>query len=100
MISNQPKSERPKTKVIPINQPESISTSRARVIASDTVSQRVIISIGAQRLAYDFSTRITELPPTTGDQPAPVVPLKRRKRAGNPLRTQVRPKQVNLNKEP
>jgi hypothetical protein len=50
------------------------------MIAADQVTKRFIIGIGSQRLAYDFTTTITKLPPTTGDQPAPVVPLKQRKR--------------------
>ncbi len=45
------------------------------VIASDAESNRMIITIGRQRFAYDVTARITELPPTVGDQPAPVVPL-------------------------
>jgi hypothetical protein len=27
-------------------------------------------------MAYDFTTRITKLPPETGDRPVPIVPLK------------------------
>ena len=77
MISNLPGRKRRKSKVVPIDQPESRSPNRPRVIASDEVTNRIIIAIGSQRLAYDFTTRITELPPSTGDQPAPVVPLKR-----------------------
>jgi hypothetical protein len=47
-----------------------------RVIASDAETNRMIIAIGRERFAYDVTTRITQLPPMTGDQPAPVVPLK------------------------
>ena len=59
------------SKVIPF-----LST-KPRFIASDDQSRRVIVGIGRQRIALDFSTRITELPPTTGDQPASVLPIRR-----------------------
>ena len=51
-------------------------TNKAKLIARDTRVQRVIIGIGNQRLAYDFHTRITHLPPETGDQPAAILPMK------------------------
>ncbi len=76
MISKPPRPKRRKSKVVPIGQPESISTGRPRVIASDEVTSRFILAIGGQRLAYDFTSRITKLLPNTGDQPAQVVPLK------------------------
>jgi hypothetical protein len=66
--------------VVPIDRKEWTSPDRPKVIASNELANRIIIGIGSQRLAYDFTTRITELPPTTGDQPAPVVQLKKRKR--------------------
>ena len=50
--------------------------------------QRVILSIGSQRLAFDFYHEVTELNPA----PAPVIPVdhskprKGRKPAGNSLR--------------
>ena len=81
MISNLPRSKRRKSNVIPINRPESISPSGPKVIASDEVTNRIIIAIGSQRIAYDLTTRITNLPPITGDQPAPVVPLTKSPRA-------------------
>ena len=37
--------------------------------------QRVILSIGSQRLAFDFYSQVTELNPAT----APVIPVDRRK---------------------
>jgi hypothetical protein len=74
MISKLPRPKR-NPKVVPIDQPEPISPDRPRLIASDKVTKRVIIAIGGQRLAYDFTTRITRLPPATGDHPAPIVPL-------------------------
>jgi hypothetical protein len=79
MSSNLPRRKRRKSKVVPIDQQESISPSRPKVVATDDVTKRIIIGIGGQRLAYDFTTTITKLPPNTGDQPAPVVPLKKRK---------------------
>jgi hypothetical protein len=65
-----------KSNVVPINQATSDATDQARVIASDPSAHRVVFAIGRQRVAYDFTARITELPPTTGDQPAPVLPMK------------------------
>jgi len=59
------------SKVIPFQSP------KARVITSDDQSRRVIVGIGRQRIALDFSTRITELQPATGDQPASVLPLRK-----------------------
>ena len=47
------------------------------MIARDTEVQRVIIGIGGQRIAYDFHTRITHLPPETGDQMAAILPMKK-----------------------
>jgi len=63
----------PKTpKVVPLVQ------NKSRVIAADEKTNRVIIAIGRQRLAFDLTTRITHLPPNTGDQPATVLPLQAR----------------------
>jgi hypothetical protein len=42
--------------------------------------QRVILSIGRQRLAFDFYSQITELNP----EPAPVVPFTKGKRGKRP----------------
>ena len=64
----------PKTpKVVPIQK----ESRKARLIARDLVGQRLIIGIGSQRLAFDFHTRITHLPPETGDRPAEVRPMKK-----------------------
>ena len=60
-----------KPKVVSIQK----ETNKAKLIARDTEVQRVIIGIGRQRLAYDFHTRITHLPPETGDQPAAILPM-------------------------
>ena len=70
------KPKRKPAKVISIDRTALKSTSDFRVIASDPESSRMIITIGRERYAYDMTTRITRLHPTTGDQPAPVVPLK------------------------
>jgi hypothetical protein len=70
----RPGPKRPK--VVSINSPTREAPDRPRVIASDPSTQRVILAIGRQRIAYDFTTRITRLPPTTGDQPAGVLPMK------------------------
>jgi hypothetical protein len=62
----------PKTpKVVSIQK----ETIKAKLIAKDEKVQRVIIGVGRQRIAYDFHTRITHLPPDTGDQPAAILPM-------------------------
>jgi hypothetical protein len=50
-------------------------TNKAKMIAHDPEGHRIIIGIGRQRMALDFHTRITRLPPETGDQPAEVLPI-------------------------
>ena len=65
MIDNLPRPKRRKPKVVPINQPESILPGYPRVIASDAVTNRFILAIGGQRLAYDFTSR-TKLRRTPG----------------------------------
>jgi len=50
-------------------------TKKAKLIAHDPEGHRIIIGIGRQRLALDFQTRITRLPPETGDQPAEILPI-------------------------
>jgi len=59
------------SKVVVLSSPEN------RIIASDDQSRRVIVGIGKRRIAFDFFTQITELPPATGDCPAPVLPMKK-----------------------
>ena len=61
------KPKRNPSKVIAIDRPLKPSTD-LHVIASDAESNRMIIVIGRQRFAYDVTARITQLPPTTGDQ--------------------------------
>jgi hypothetical protein len=60
------------SKIVPLTQ------EKHRVIARDEKSQRVILTVGKQRVAFDFFTRITNLPPHTGDRPAPVLPMSRK----------------------
>jgi len=43
---------------------------------SDMKGRRIIFRIGSQRLAIDWFSRITNLPPHTGDQPAAVLPIR------------------------
>jgi hypothetical protein len=50
-------------------------TSKTKLIARDIEAHRVIIGMGRQRIAYDFHTHITHLPPDTGDQPAAILPM-------------------------
>lgn len=61
-------------KVVPIEE------QKYRLIARDTKSQRVILGIGSERIAIDFISRISKLPPATGDQPAEVLPMKKEQR--------------------
>ena len=53
------------------------------LIAMDQKAHRLIVRIGSQRFAFDFFTRITKLPPHTGDHPAAVLPMKKRKGSKN-----------------
>jgi hypothetical protein len=50
-------------------------TNKAKLIAKDSEGQRIIIGIGSQRMALDFHTRITHLPPETGDHPAEILSM-------------------------
>jgi hypothetical protein len=50
-------------------------SDKTKFIARDPEGHRIIIGIGRQRIAYDFHTRITHLPPDTGDQPAAILPM-------------------------
>jgi hypothetical protein len=62
------------SKVVPLTE------EKHRVIAFDQQSHRMIFAIGQQRYAFDFFTRITHLPPHTGDRPAPVLPMSKKRR--------------------
>jgi hypothetical protein len=61
-------------KVVPLTE------EKRQVIATDQKSQRIIVGIGQQRIAFDLFTRVTRLPSHTGDQPAPVVTMKRKRK--------------------
>jgi len=61
-------------KVVPI------TPDRWRSIASDEKSHRIIFGIGEQRVAFEFFTRITELPPYKGDRPAPILNMKKNRK--------------------
>jgi hypothetical protein len=61
-------------KVVPLTE------EKRQVIATDQKSQRIIVGIGQQRIAVDLFTRITRLAPHTGDQPAPVVAIKKKRK--------------------
>jgi len=61
-------------KVVPIQE------QKYRLIAKDAKSQRIILGIGSERIAMDFFSRFSKLPPETGDQPAAVLPMKKDKR--------------------
>jgi len=58
-------------KVVPIEE------QKNKLIARDVEGRRIIVSVGSQRMAIDYFT--TRLPPHTGDQPAPVLPIKKSK---------------------
>jgi hypothetical protein len=68
-----PKVEIPK--VVPLTE------EKHQIIATDQKSQRMIVGIGQQRIAIDLFTRFTRLPPhNTGDQPALVVTMKKKRK--------------------
>jgi hypothetical protein len=60
-------------KVIPITE------VKQRLIATDERTNRFIMAIGTQRVAFDFMTRITELPTRTGNHPARVIAMEKRR---------------------
>ncbi len=59
-----------KPKVVPITE------SNRKLVAECERSKRFILNVGTDRVAFDWSMRATKLPPKTGDQPAPVLPMK------------------------
>jgi len=61
------------TKAVPIEE------QKTKLVAKDTKAHRIIFGIGSERLAVDFFSRITKLPPNTGDQPATVLPMGQKK---------------------
>jgi len=60
-------------KVVPIKEP------KYKLIARDPEARRLILGIGSERIAVDLFSRITKLPPATGDQPAELLPMKKNK---------------------
>ena len=48
-----------------------------KTIAEDQTehTKRFILGIGKRRIAFDFTTKISDLQPGTGDQPARILPL-------------------------
>jgi len=54
------------------------SRERPSATVIDEKTSRVIMKIGPQRVAFDFTSRLTELAPGTGDQPARVLPMETR----------------------
>jgi hypothetical protein len=62
-------------KVVPLTE------QHRRIIAQDEKTNRFILAIGNQRFAFDFTGRYTNLTPTAGDQPAPVLPIQDKKRS-------------------
>ena len=68
--------------VVSIDRPGQPDPQKPRLVTSDDSTRRLILGIGRQRIAFDFTTRITHLEPGTGDAPVPVVAVdtgKRRK---------------------
>ena len=63
------------SKVVPLTEPRKNQEEKPKVIASDQEGKRIIVGIGSQRLALDFYSKVTRLPPNTGDEPAPVISL-------------------------
>jgi hypothetical protein len=56
-----------------------IRGAQCRLVAEDERTRRFILGVGKHRIAFDFTSRITRLPDGTGDQPAPVIPMKSEK---------------------
>ena len=61
-------------RVVPIRE------DKSSIIARDPRAQRIILGIGSERIAIDFLSRVTKLPPHTGGQPAGVLPLNKNKK--------------------
>jgi hypothetical protein len=66
-----------KPKVVSIDQEKSVLS------AEHEETTRVIACIGGQRFAFDFLTRVTRLPPSTGNRPGHVLRIKSRRRTTN-----------------
>jgi hypothetical protein len=61
-----------RTKFVPIHE------EKNRPISIDERAHRVILGIGGMRFAIDFLSRVSLLPPATGDYPANVLPMKKK----------------------
>jgi hypothetical protein len=57
-------------KVVPIQE------KKYQLIAKDTKAKPIILGIGGERIAIDWFSRISKLPPETCDQPSAVLSLK------------------------
>jgi TolB-like protein len=55
-----------------------------KLVAMDEKSRRYILQIGRDRVAFDYTLRATKLPPLTGDEPAPLLQMKKRTLARPP----------------
>ena len=64
-------------KVVPLQE------QQYRLIAEDQKTHRIIL-IGSERMAIDLFSRITNLPPATGDHPAEVLAMKKVRRKRRP----------------
>ena len=81
VMKNKPGSTGPQNKVVSLDRTQAPNPAKPRVVARDTVSRRIIIGIGGERFALDFTSRFTPLAPGTGDAPAPVLPWKKERKS-------------------
>jgi len=65
-------------KVVPITEPMN------KLIADDVLGKRMILRIGDQRVAFDFHTVITNLPPGFGDQAAALLQMAKKAETTKP----------------
>ena len=64
------------------NHPKLCPSEKTKAVLSPGIPElsAFILGIGSERIAIDFLSRITKLPPHTGDQPAGVLPLNKNKK--------------------
>jgi hypothetical protein len=67
-----------KRKVVPILE------AKPSLVAMDEKSRRYVLQIGRDRVAFDYTLRATKLPPVTGDEPRPLLQMKKRTLARPP----------------
>ena len=72
-----------KKRVVSIKNDDPIPVNKSRIIAHDLVSRRMIVAVGNQRFALDFTTKITRLDPVIGDRPASVLPIRKHEEKGS-----------------